>query len=425
MRDQNLQFIYDLKREGIKYDLSAMLEFDREFKHPHKNFESIHVTGSNGKGSVSNMVFNVLRLREKTGLYTSPHLINFAERIYLQDHQIEPESIEKYLDLFRDYIKNRIKIKRNPTFFEVTTEMAFQYYSEMNAKYSAIEVGLGGRLDATNIITPAVSIITRINYEHTDRLGTTLQQIAWEKGGIIKHNVPVVIGETKDEPLRELKRIAERRNSKLYESSKYTKIEGLKIEETGSKVWLHTPTEEYKLEIPLIGEFQVENARTAITALEILNENVKRKEIERGIANSRWPGRIEVVKRKPLVILDSSHNPAAAEALARTIKRLYEKKPLLVVGMLLDKDHYGYLHNMASCSDSIILTTPEEEERKTDPEVLEPFARKIFKSVEVIKDPIEAYNNAISRSDFVLVSGSMYLVGAICKILNLKMTPHR
>lgn len=425
MKDENLQFIYKLKREGIKYDLSVMKELDLKFGTPHTGYKSVHITGSNGKGSVSNMIFNVLRLKGKTGLYTSPHLIDFNERIFLQDRTISDSEIEHYIDVYRSYIKERQKSGRIPTFFELTTEMAFQFFNDKKADYASIEVGLGGRLDATNVITPIASVITRISYEHTDRLGTTLQEIAREKGGIIKHGIPIITGEDKPEPVKELKRIAELRNSKYFSSSEYTKISGVKVKDNGSKIWITTPTEEYKIDLKLIGNFQVENARTSITALENIDENISRKDIEKGLSNARWPGRMDVVKTNPVVMLDSSHNPSAALILSRSIREIYHKKPLLVVGMLSEKDHFSYLHNISECADSIILTTPEEPDRKIDPELLRPMAEKAFKNVKVIHDPIEAYKEAINTSDFVVVTGSMYLVGAISRFLGEEMTPYR
>lgn len=425
MNEKTLKFVYNLKREGVKYDLSTMKDFDQTFNFPHRNFKSVHVTGSNGKGSVSSMIFNVLRLREKTGLYTSPHLINFNERIYMQDHPIPDDELEKYLAKYSDYINKGMKINRNPTFFEVTTEIAFQYFSDSSAKFASIEVGLGGRLDATNIITPEISVITKINYEHTDRLGTTLQQIAFEKGGIIKEGVPVVTGETKGEPLAELKRISSRKNSLLIEAMKYTTVERMNLSQNGTKARIKTPTEEYRLDIPIIGRFQVDNARVAIATLESMDENIKAKDIEKGISMSRWPGRIDIIGTDPTVIVDSSHNPDAANALAGSIMETFKEKPTLVVGMLSDKDHYSYLKNISKCSDTIILTTPEEPIRRVLPETLEPMAKTMFKNVRVIADPLEAYEEAIKNSPLVLITGSMYLIGVICRHLNANMTPHR
>jgi dihydrofolate synthase/folylpolyglutamate synthase len=199
----------------------------------------------------------------------------------------------------------------------------------------------------------------------------------------------------------------------------------VKVKDNGSKIWITTPTEEYKIDLKLIGNFQVENARTSITALENIDENISRKDVEKGLSNARWPGRMDVVKTNPVVMLDSSHNPSAAQTLSRSIRDIYHKKPLLVVGMLSEKDHFSYLHNISECADSIILTTPEEPDRKVDPEMLRSMAEKAFKNVRVIHDPIEAYKEAINTSDFVVVTGSMYLVGAISRFLGEEMTPYR
>jgi dihydrofolate synthase/folylpolyglutamate synthase len=425
LKDENLNFVYALKREQIKYDLNVMKDFDHDFHNPHKDYKKIHITGSNGKGSVSNMIFNVLRIKAKTGLYTSPHLVRFNERIFCQNNFISDSEIEQYLNMYKEYIATGLKLKRNPTFFEVTTEMAFQYFKDMSVDYASIEVGLGGRLDATNIITPEISVITRINYEHTDRLGTTLAEIATEKGGIIKEGIPVVVGEDKPEPLKVLTRIADKKNSKLIKSYEYAKITGSKYSKTGSNLWITTPTDEYEITINLPGLFQTDNVKTVITALENLNGNVTKDQIQKGIANSRWPGRMDIVKTNPLVMLDSSHNPSAAQVLSKSIMEIFNEKPLLVVGMLSDKDHYSYLQNISQCSDSIILTTPNEPERKMDPKKLKVIAQRTFKNVEVIEDPWEAYNHALKLSNFIVVTGSMYLIGLISDRLGENMYPFK
>ncbi len=424
MKEDILNFIYNLKREGIKYDLKVMRDFDDFFGSPHKFYKTVHITGSNGKGSVANMVFNILRKKSSCGLYTSPHLVRFNERIFAQDREIGDDEIENYLRKYMEYITGNMQIKRNPTFFEVTTEMAFQFFKDQNMDWASIEVGLGGRLDATNIITPEISVITRISYEHTDRLGTTLMEIAREKGGIIKEGVPVATGETKPEPLRELRRIASLRKSKLIESSTYTRLKQFNPTEYDSDIEIETDYHNYNIKLRLPGAFQVENVRTVISAMENLKEGIDPKIIESGLNNSRWPGRMEIIKKDPLVMIDSSHNPSAALTLATSIKKMFKKKPLLVVGMLSDKDHYSYLHNISSCSDSIILTTPEEPDRSVDPEKLRPIAQEVFKSVKVIRDPVEAYEHAIGSSDFVVITGSMYLIGVIASKLNVEMLPY-
>lgn len=424
LNNEILNFIYNLKREGIKYDLSVMKDFDQDYGLPHRSFKSIHVTGSNGKGSVANMAFNILRKGNTCGLYTSPHLVRFNERIFAQDREISDSEIENYMDLYRKFISGNLKLNRNPTFFEVTTEMAFQFFKDMKMEWGSIEVGLGGRLDATNIIIPEISIITRISYEHTDKLGTTLLEIAREKGGIIKSEIPVVTGETKGEPVRELRRIASLKRSRIIESQKYTRLRSFIPTVSGSEMEVETEHEQYHINLRMAGTFQVENVRTVISAMENLPDPPDRKRIERGLENSRWPGRMEIINESPLVMIDSSHNPSAALTLANSVIQIFKRKPVLVVGMLSDKDHYSYLHNISKCADSIILTTPVEPQRSVDPFKLKSIAEDVFKEVKVLPDPMEAYEYALKNYDFILVTGSMYLIGEIASRLGIKMKPY-
>ena len=424
MNNEILNFIYNLKREGIKYDLNVMRDFDQFFGSPHREFNSVHITGSNGKGSVANMIFNVLRKASSCGLYTSPHLVRFNERIFAQDREISDDEIEEYMEIYKEFIGGNMKLNRNPTFFEVTTEMAFQYFKDRKMKWGSVEVGLGGRLDATNIITPKVSVITKISYEHIDKLGTTLLEIAREKGGIIKDNVPIITGETKNEPLNEMKRISKLKNAKFIEAPKYASIRSFHPTETGSEIDVKTERDDYHINVKLAGYFQAENVRTAISAIENLPDPPDRNIIEKGLENSRWPGRMEIISESPKVIIDSSHNPPAALTLANSINEIYKKKPVLVVGMLSDKDHYSYLHNISRCADSIILTTPVEPQRSVNPYELKPIADDVFKEVRVIPDPMEAYEYAIQKYDFILITGSMYLIGEIASKLGIGIKPY-
>ncbi len=423
MNQEILEFVYALKREGIKYDLKLMKQFDLSQGLPHKSYKNIHITGTNGKGSVSSMIFNILRMSNKTGLYTSPHLIKFNERILSHDRFITDDEMEEILNLYLPAAKAGIAENRNPTFFEITTELAFQHFKNSGMQWASIEVGLGGRLDATNVIIPELSVITKIGYEHTDKLGTTLRDIAYEKSGIIKEGKPAVTGERKPEPLTEIQRIADRRNSRLIRSWEYVTVKNLKSDAFKTEFQAITPFETYDISLNLAGKFQVENACMAISAIENCGISYNRKMLEDGMSNARWPGRLQVINQDPLVMVDSSHNPPAATTLSKSINELVKIKPVLVVGMLSDKDHYSYLHNISSCSDSIILTTPDEENRAIDPWKLKPIADGIFKDVKVIEDPVEAYEYSIARNPFTLITGSMYLTGKILQVKNIDMMP--
>jgi len=424
MIEETLNYLYNLKREGIKLDLDATKDFALHLNNPQNNFKSIHIAGTNGKGSISSYIYNILRQKYNTGLYTSPHLIDFNERIIFNKEMISNEYISNFINKNRNYIENLGIEKRNPTFFETTTVMAFKYFSDKKADYASIEVGLGGRLDSTNIINPEVSVIGQIGYEHYQRLGCSLTSIAYEKGGIIKENKPVVLLDNKPEVVKEIKKLSDIRNSKLVLIDDYCKINDLTYDISGLSFTLKTGYNEYNIKTVNSGLFQIKNIEAAISAIELLNnDNINKKDVEKGINESRWAARFEVVNKDPLVIMDSSHNPPAANALVKSFKKIVNKKPLLVIGMLSDKDFFSYFSIISELSDNLILTTPDEPERSMDPYEIEKYVNKLFKNIKVIPDPVKAYNYAIKNSPCVLVTGSMYLVGLLKKYLESPVMP--
>ncbi|WMT53154.1 bifunctional folylpolyglutamate synthase/dihydrofolate synthase [Ferroplasma acidiphilum] len=419
-----LDYLYNLKREGIKLDLTATQDFASHVGNPQSKFKTIHIAGTNGKGSIASYVYNILRQKYKTGMYTSPHLLDFNERIILDLNMIPDSYIIDFMNSNRDYIENLATVYRNPTFFETTTVMAFKYFADNNADYAAIEVGLGGRLDSTNIINPEVSVIAQIGYEHYQRLGCSLTSIAHEKGGIIKNGKPVVLLDNKPEVVAEITKIASVRNSKLVKVSDYCSITDLKFNLDGMSFKLQTPVEEYHITTSNLGLFQLGNISTAVASMELLPEGSPgKKSIEKGIRESRWPSRFEVISREPLVIMDSSHNPPAAHALVETFSNFVTQKPVLLIGMLDDKDYFSYMSILRKLSDSVILTTPDEPSRSLDPDALAAGIGHMFPSIRIIKDPVEAYNFAIQNYSCVLVTGSMYLVGMLKKYLGSSVRP--
>jgi len=423
MIEETLNYLYNLKREGIKLDLDATKDFALHLNNPQNNFKSIHIAGTNGKGSISSYIYNILRQRYNTGLYTSPHLIDFNERIIFNKEMISDEYISNFINENRNYIENLGIEKRNPTFFETTTVMAFKYFSDKKSDYASIEVGLGGRLDSTNIINPEVSVIGQIGYEHYQRLGCSLTSIAYEKGGIIKENKPVVLLDNKPEVVKEIKKLSDIRNSKLILIDNYCKINDLTYDISGLSFTLKTDYDEYNIKTVNSGLFQIKNIEAAISAIELLDNNINKRDIEKGINESRWAARFEVVSKDPLVIMDSSHNPPAANALVKSFKKIVNKKPLLVIGMLSDKDFFSYFSIISELSDNLILTTPDEPERSMNPYEIEKYVNKLFKNIKVIDDPVKAYNYAIKNSSCVLVTGSMYLVGLLKKHIKSPVMP--
>ena len=419
-----LETLYNLKRNEIKYDLSVMKIFDEFLNKPHQSFSSIHVAGTNGKGSTASLIFNIIRERYRAGLYTSPHLRRFNERIFVHDREITDLEIEDFLNKVDGFIKENIKNDRNPTFFEVTTELAFNTFKENKIDFGVIEVGLGGRLDATNVIEPRVSVITKIGFDHADRLGGTLQSIAFEKAGIIKNGKPTVTSEIKNEAISEIRTIAKRKNSKLTEIKNSCKVNNVSISEEGLSFDLKTDKNEYEIQSKLIGDFQIDNICSAVKAIEESGIDIDQTDIQNGIKKARWVGRFEIIRKAPRIILDCSHNPPAANSLSISYNKIFNDNPILLIGMLSDKDHYSYMRNIRKISNRVIFTRPAEPGRSLDPNILMTESGSLFKEAKVIEDPVEAYEYSKSLGEPLLVTGSMYLVGVVTEIENINTFPY-
>lgn len=421
MEPSVIDYMYSLMREGIKLDLEVTREFNSMLGNPDRSFQSVHVAGSNGKGSTSAFVYNILQNSSKTGIYTSPHLVDFNERIVSGRNSIPDDYIEKFINDYRGKIESLRKKNRNPTFFELTTVLAFKYFQDTGCKYASVEVGLGGRLDSTNIISPMVSVITQVGYEHAMKLGCSLTSIAFEKGGIIKKGIPVVLGDNKPEVYATVKRIAESRGSELHCSWKDAVTEDFSVSVDGVKFRLKTDNREYRISSSLPGLFQRNNIICSVLALENSGESVSKARIEKGITNTCWPGRMQVISKDPLVIMDSSHNPPAAHSLVSSYRAISSREPLLLVGMLSDKDVDSYLKILRGLSSRVVFTTPEEPERAIPPAEMYSMYSGLFREARVIEDPVTAYDECISSGSDVLVTGSMYLLGRIMREKGIKV----
>ncbi|MEM0157673.1 MAG: Mur ligase family protein, partial [Thermoplasmataceae archaeon] len=329
--------------------------------------------------------------------------------------ELIPDSyLEEFVETYRKIITELGQSKRNPTFFEVTTLLAFRYFADRKAQYASVEVGLGGRLDSTNIITPEVSVITQIGFEHADKLGCSLTSIAMEKGGIIKSGKPVVLGDSKPEVVDAIRRISQVRGSPLILSAKEATISDLESDISGSHFVLSTSKNEYKISTSLAGKFQIKNVTNAVLAIEQMeNLRITRGQIEKGVAATRWPGRMEIIRKDPILMVDCAHNPPAANALAQAFSEFHLPEPTLVIGMLSDKDIYSFLHAARKISSRVIFTIPDEPQRAVPPEKLAEIGTSIFTEVKIIHDPVEAYRSAMESSPVTLVMGSMYLVGVV------------
>ncbi|MCL4445041.1 MAG: bifunctional folylpolyglutamate synthase/dihydrofolate synthase [Candidatus Thermoplasmatota archaeon] len=421
----DLEFLYSLKREGVKLDLDIMREFAPRLGNPQNKFKSFHIAGTNAKGSVSSFIYNIFRQRFSTGLYTSPHLVKFNERILVDKDFITNEYMETFMSKYLPFIIDLMKTRRNPTFFETTTLMAFDYFSSKKIEYGSIEVGLGGRLDSTNIINPEVSVICNIGYDHFDRLGCTLESIAYEKGGIIKNGKPVVLSDQKEEVVRTIRRISDLKNSRLFELSENSIASNVNQGIDGISFELEGMLDNYDIESRMLGSHQVKNIQTAILAAEVSGvDKIGRKEIEKGIREAIWPARMEIVSREPFVLVDCAHNPPAARALVTSYKKIFNEKTALLIGMLNDKDWYTFAHTISEIADEVIFTRPDEPERSLDPQEFSRYCGPFFKKSVIIEDIKEAYEYALQHYDRILVTGSIYLVGKIKEFTGSSLYPY-
>jgi len=418
---ETIEYLYALQKHGVKLALSNSVALMQAMDDPQNKFRSVHVAGTNGKGSTSVFIASVLRSAGyRVGLYTSPHLVNFTERIRVNDAQISERKVVELARRVREGYQRPSAggCPLNPTFFEVTTAIAFTYFAEEQVDIAVIEVGMGGRLDATNVIAPLVSVITNIDIEHTEFLGTTLEQISREKAGIIKHRTPVVTGVTQAEVVEVINREAAKNDATVYRLGAAFRPE--QVMSAGGQVFdYHGIRATYeKIGLSMIGRYQVDNACLALAAIECVRDAgivVEEQALRRGLAEARWEGRLELVARRPDVYLDGAHNPASARMLAKTVKEMRPayKRLILVIGILGDKDYRGIISSIVPLADHVIVTKPSYS-RAMDTAVLAPEVRLVHGAVETAATVGEAMICAqavAAADDLILVTGSLYVVG--------------
>jgi len=377
-----LQFIHSLNRFGSKPGLSRITELLSLLGNPQKNIACIHVAGTNGKGSTSTMISNALiEAGKKVGLYTSPYIIDFRERIQINNTYIPKRSLARLVNKVKAVSKT---MADHPTEFEFITAIMFLYFKEQKVDIAVIEVGLGGRFDATNVITPLASVITKISLDHTAVLGNTYKQIAFEKAGIIKQGVPTVVAPKQEqEALNEIIRVAEERQSKV------------NVCELNKK-----------FELSLFGEYQQENATTAYNVLKLLNIN--EETILKGLKKAFIPARMEQIAAG--VYLDGAHNPDGAVALSRQIK----KDSVLIMGMMADKDTDFVIETLAKNAKKIITVTVLNQPRTENAEILAQKASK-YTDAFAAKNYLQALKKAkeTANGNDIIICGSLYLASEI------------
>ena len=415
--ETTLEHLYRLERFGIKLGLENIRRLLSLLGDPHRGLRVLHVTGTNGKGSVCAYAASVLeKAGYRVGLYTSPHLVRFNERIQVNRTPIADDDVLRLWSGMQPAIQ-AMKTARSidhPTFFEVTTAMAFEYFRERHVDVAVIEVGMGGRMDATNVVDGLVSVVTRVDLEHTEHLGKTVTRIAREKAGIIK---PTSRAVTIAQPaLAVIESRCREVHAPLSVVDRDVHAERGKWNLDGQEVRIRGSFGQIEVRTPLLGAFQVENVALAVTALDEFRRTglaIPDEAIRRGLEATRWPARLERIRARPLVLVDGAHNRPAAEALASSLVELFPNQKLsLVIGILNDKDLQGMAAALGPLASHVYACRPKTHRAFDAEEValaFESFAETV--SIPAVRDAIDAAVSRARDEDIVLITGSIYTAG--------------
>ncbi len=424
--DETLNYLYNsvpvfqhVGADAYKPGLQNVMILDEYLKHPHRNYKTIHIGGTNGKGSTSHTLAAILqKAGYKVGLYTSPHLIDFRERIRIDGHMISKEFVVSFVN------EHKSKFEEvQPSFFELTMMLAFAYFADQKIDVAIIEVGLGGRLDSTNIISPDLSIITNISFDHIQFLGDTLEKIATEKAGIIKRRTPIIIGETTPETKEVFEKKAEKENAPIIFAEKDNILIDAKIDTDGS--WKYYTSLYGTLKGELGGLAQEKNTRTILSALRVLqdlNYHINTEDIAYGFEHvvelTDLKGRWQILRCNPTAICDTGHNTGGIKYIIEQLKRQTYKNLRIVVGMVNDKDISGVLALLPK--DAIYYFTKATIKRAMDEQEIQALGNKsglvgtCYPTVDI------AYEQALKDADpadLIFVGGSSFIVADLLSYL--------
>jgi len=424
-RFPDLDWLFTIEQFGIKFGLDNIKTLVEALGHPERTFRSVHVAGTNGKGSVTAMVDAAVRAAgHRAGRYTSPHLLDLTERFAIDGRPVASEALASAVADVRQTIGRLMAAGRldvHPTFFEVTTAVAFELFRRAEVEIAICEVGLGGRLDATNVLAPEVTAITSIGFDHEQYLGHTLAEIAAEKGGIIKPGVPVVAGRMGQEPLAAIESIARDRQAPLIYAPREVEVTRVPPQAgQEERVRLRTKERDYGVLAPALrGTHQVENMLVAVRVLETLGSrgiDVPPSAIVQGLTRVEWPGRLDL-RRLPdgrEMLLDAAHNPEGAAALASFLASSSRARPPLVFGAMRDKDVRSMIERLAPCISALVVTRVSNP-RASDPSDLAALARQVDPALPVLAEPSlrNALDAAWRLSPHIVVAGSIFLLGDV------------
>ena len=423
--EEAMKYITEVGNFGSNYGLERTYKLLEHLGNPERDLKLIHIAGTNGKGSTTSMITEILMGEGyKVGMYTSPFIEEFEERIQINRNNIPKESLAILMDEIKVAVDKVIEAGYNhPTEFEIITVLMLLYFKKENIDFGVIEVGLGGTLDSTNVIKPIIQVITSISFDHTNLLGNTLEKIAREKAGIIKKGIPTVIYPQQEEVLKVIKNKCFEMDSELYIANN----ENLKFENI---VNLDKPYQllkynnEIDILLPLLGEHQIINLSVAMQAIEVLNNkniiDISIANIVKSIKNVSWKGRLEVLSNNPYVVIDGAHNIQGIKTLSRNIKKYFKYENLyLILGILADKDVEEMIKIITPMAKKVYSVTPNSI-RGELAESLKDEVSKFNKNCKAFDKYEEAYLEALndaSEKDLILASGSLYMIGNMRKII--------
>jgi dihydrofolate synthase / folylpolyglutamate synthase len=420
-----IEYIENTGKFGINLGLQRIERLCTLLGNPEKNLKIIHVGGTNGKGSTTTFISSVLMKQGyRVGIYTSPYIERFTERIKINETEIREEEIasnvNEMLPLIEVLISEGLE---HPTEFEIITAAAFKYFKDNKVDFVVLEVGLGGRYDATNVVTPIISVITTISLDHVNILGDTLEKIAFEKAGIIKENIPVVIYPQEEKVMEVLLGACEEKNSKPF-FVRDIEFEILSDTEDGIIFNASSQINYNKLIIKLLGEHQVLNCLTALKGIEVLQGmgyQIGVEAIYNGFRAAAWPGRFEIITQDPHIVLDGGHNIQGIHGLVEASKKYFKNKKIRIVcGMLKDKNYEEMIRELMNISDNFITVTPNNPRALPGKELKKAIVDlgKAAVAVDSIREAVEIGLREIKSGEVLLFCGSLYMIGEARTIIN-------
>lgn len=425
--EEAMKYISSIGKFGSNYGLKRTFRLLELLGNPDKKLKLIHVAGTNGKGSTTAMITKVLRgMGYKVGMYTSPYIEEFEERIQINGENIPKEKLVSLLVEVKEAVEKVIKEGYDhPTQFEILTALMFLYFYREKVDYGVVEVGLGGALDSTNVLTPIVSVITSISYDHMNILGDTIEEIAEQKAGIIKEGIPVVVYPEEKNVQDVIVKKAEEMNSRIRLVQKNSvKLLNINRDDMYQEVQVSTMKNDYKVKLPLLGAHQMLNLAVVLNTIEVIfegqNEKLNVKLVEKSLEDVEWKGRLEVLNKKPLIVIDGAHNIDGIKSLTYNVNKYFKyKNMILLLGILADKQVDEMIKEIVPFAEKVYALTPHSDRAQLSQELKNKIV-KYNKNVIAIESYEEAVSKAISEADeddLILISGSLYMIGDMRKIL--------